>query len=467
MSGLHEAFDEIVADVPVYGDLDRAIEQAEHDRRRRHGVVAGLAAAAVVLAVIIGLLAATGDANDPQRPTGPLNSPSPTPIPVATDGSIYFAAEASAGKALTDFRSFGEVETDPKQMDIYLSRTGQPVRRIIGTSAHERCPAVSPDGARLAYLEGTTIVIVRLDANGDPGSPEVRVDLKAQDLYAPDIYRPRNHAGATCPQWAPDGRRLGYQVTLGDPNTTISGSLTAEVHAVSLDGKDRVLTSFDTPPWQVEPDFAWSPDGDELAYTTVEGVWRAPLDGGAPELLWRSPQGDSTQMMPMDYDRPISLAWSSRDELAFSVRGFVPTEPDNPLSGGNEKYTLVVADADSGRVRLEAPAGSPLEGGAGEAWSPDGSLLVFTGPDGGILLHDRGTGTTEPARLQLAENQAVRLEAPAWSPDGQKLLARARDDAKGFALVSFAANGSSSEVRTPWTWSLDWASLDDVDWSRR
>ena len=35
MSGLHEAFDEIVARVPVYGDLDGAIEQAEQERRRR------------------------------------------------------------------------------------------------------------------------------------------------------------------------------------------------------------------------------------------------------------------------------------------------------------------------------------------------------------------------------------------------------------------------------------------------
>jgi Tol biopolymer transport system component len=464
MSGLHEAVDEIAADVPTYGDLDRAIEQAERDRRRRHGMIAGLAAAAAVVAVIVGVLAVTRD--DEGAPS-PAPRPTPRPTPAATAGSIYFAAEASAGKALTDFRSLGKVETDPQQMDIYLSRQGRPVRRIIATRAHERCPAVSPDGARLAYLEGTTIVIVRLGADGDPGSPEVRVDLKPQDLYAPDIYRPRHVTGPTCPQWSPDGRRLGYQVTLGDPNTTISGSLTAEVHAVSLDGKDRVLASFDTPPWQAEPDFAWSPDGDEVAYTTVDGVWRAPLGGGAPELLWRSPRSDSSQLMPMDHDRPISLTWSSRDELAFSVRSFVPTEPDNPLSGGNEKYTVVVADADSGQVRLEAPAGSALERGAGETWSPDGSLLVFTGPDGGIFVHDRGTGTTAPAPLQFAGNEAARLEAPTWSPDGQKLLARARDDARGFALVSLAVNGSSSTVRTPWTWALDWASLDDVAWSRR
>jgi len=75
MSGLHDAFDEIVADVPVYGDLDRAIEQADRERRHRNGLVAGLAAAAVVLVVIAGIVAVSRDTD-----TAPPISPSPTPV---------------------------------------------------------------------------------------------------------------------------------------------------------------------------------------------------------------------------------------------------------------------------------------------------------------------------------------------------------------------------------------------------
>jgi hypothetical protein len=75
-------------------------------------------------------------------------------------------------------------------MDIYLSRRGQTGTPDLATGAHERCPAVSPDGARLAYLKGPTIVIAPLDAEGSPGAPAVRVDLKAQGLYRPDEYRP-------------------------------------------------------------------------------------------------------------------------------------------------------------------------------------------------------------------------------------------------------------------------------------
>jgi hypothetical protein len=82
MSGLREAFDQIVADVPAYGDLDRAIAQAERERRRRYRVLAGLAAAAAVVAVAVGMLAVTRDTD-----TAPPVSPTPiipTPTPPRT-----------------------------------------------------------------------------------------------------------------------------------------------------------------------------------------------------------------------------------------------------------------------------------------------------------------------------------------------------------------------------------------------
>ena len=98
MSGLREAFDELVADVPVYGDLDRALLQAERERRRRHGLVAGLAAAAAVVAVIVGVVATTRDGSDSQQPIEP-STPTPTTTekttatsePIPTDPSEVLA----------------------------------------------------------------------------------------------------------------------------------------------------------------------------------------------------------------------------------------------------------------------------------------------------------------------------------------------------------------------------------------
>ena len=93
MSGLHEAFDEIVVDGPVYGDLDRAIEQADRERHRRYGVVASLAAAAAVVAVIIGVLAMNGDRDTSPQPIGPTPTPTPTPTERTSPAAPWEPAE--------------------------------------------------------------------------------------------------------------------------------------------------------------------------------------------------------------------------------------------------------------------------------------------------------------------------------------------------------------------------------------
>ena len=92
MSGLRDAFDEIVAEVPEYGDLDRAIEQAERDQRHRHGLVAGLAAAAAVLVVIAGLVAVSRDTD-----TAPPVSPTPSPTPTKSQSPETWADTPVAG----------------------------------------------------------------------------------------------------------------------------------------------------------------------------------------------------------------------------------------------------------------------------------------------------------------------------------------------------------------------------------
>ena len=89
MTGLHAALEEIAADVPVYGDLDRAIDQAERERRRHNGVVGGLTAAAAVVAVVVGVLATTPGRDDSQPPLDPVPTPtSATPTPTETTETI-------------------------------------------------------------------------------------------------------------------------------------------------------------------------------------------------------------------------------------------------------------------------------------------------------------------------------------------------------------------------------------------
>lgn len=70
-----------------------------------------------------------------------VNAPTPTPtenMPIATGGSIYFAADASAGAALTDPRTFEEFETDSQPMETHLSARAS---RFVGSSPREHTNA--------------------------------------------------------------------------------------------------------------------------------------------------------------------------------------------------------------------------------------------------------------------------------------------------------------------------------------
>src|SRR5688572_29893904 len=91
MTGLNDAFNEIVADAPVYGDLPRAIEQATREqRRRRLGLVAGISVAAAVLTVIAGTLAFTRE-NAAPRPADPVIAPTeadPSVVQEIRDGPL-------------------------------------------------------------------------------------------------------------------------------------------------------------------------------------------------------------------------------------------------------------------------------------------------------------------------------------------------------------------------------------------
>jgi hypothetical protein len=229
-----------------------------------------------------------------------------TPTAPAADGSIYFAADTRGGKALTDPVTFNQAEFHPKPSDIYLSRRGTPVRRIIATEGDDRCPRVSPDGEHLAYLQNATLVVARLDAAGNPSAPRVRTHLPASP--------------SGCPQWSPDGSDLGYVAFVDD--APLYTPRPAEVHAVNLDGHDRVVASFEAQTWH-EPAFAWSPDGEKVAYT------RPRADSGALRSAARpSVCGGQRRVTPRGSCRwptTVRPRWPGR----LAARSHSPSTPPN------------------------------------------------------------------------------------------------------------------------------------------
>lgn len=435
--------------VPPVVDLDSVRFQARRNNRR----TAALSVAAAVVAVV-GIsftIAGAQDTSGPD-PVPPMPTPSETRVPDEVGiGALYVAADAGAGEALTDPVNYGRVETAPKPMDIYLRRPGQPAQRVISTDAHERCPAVSPDGRRLLYLEGATVVVVPLDGEGIAGKPELEVKLPRAQEYAP-----RLHFGPTCPQWSPDGSGIAY--------VKQSGGQTGELYVSDLKGEERLLSSEGSgscTPFPcgalVQPyGFAWSPDGDTVAYTSYEGVWRAAVDGSGADLVWQVPETDPPSGVGgFDNDRPIALSWSVRDELAVTIRSFTALDE----SSTREDHTLYVLNVDSGR---REEVGGIAEYDTGAVWSPDGSRLVFVGADWLIRVHDRSSGSTSKLTPALPDDREYHLWDVTWSADAQRLVGLAWAEGEGMALVSVPLDGSSAEPITPWTWGFDWINLEDM-----
>ena len=407
-------------------DVDLLVAEAERRmfRRRLAVVVASAVAVTVIVAGAVALGPGTRRSAPPPPP--PAETPvtvEPGPVPGST---IYFAALTTADGTLTD----PDVKVYPKRTDVYAVREGEPVRRLIATDKNERCPAVSPDGARLAYLEGAALVVRGLDPTGSPEAIDLRVD----------VSRP------SCPQWSPDGRRLA--VASQGPHEERA------LRVVELDGSERVLVRLGV--GATPPDFAWSPEGNTIAYTTQDAVWSAPVGGGAPELLWRgtATPDPSRYGLPLR-GAPIAMALSSTGRLAVSVF------PDGEVH---------VVDPATGREQTLGRAQDPALGWG--RWSPDGTQFAFAGKNARLVVYDiTDGGARTTLRPELGDVGELSIYDVAWSPDGDRLLAGvARHPASSgaaFALVSMNPDGTSVEVLTPWANALYWTYMDQVSWSPR
>jgi len=274
--------------------------------------------------------------------------------------------------------------------------------------------------------------VVQLDSwpiPGGPGPGAVRIAFESNRDGNYEIYTmnadgsvvtrlTNNPATDLEPAWSPDGKKIAFASTR-DGNT--------EIYVMNSDGS--VVTRLTNNP-AVDGSPAWSPDGKKIAFhSNRDGnyeIYVMNSDGAGVTRLTNNSADDEEPAWSPDGKR---IAFRSDRDVSFLI------------------YTM---NSDgSGVTRLTNPSGVD----ASPAWSPDGKIIAFSGYRESPVapgLYDvdiytmnaDGSGIPTPWTLDMALD-----EAPAWSPDGQK-LAFDSDLDSGFVSLDICTMDADGSGRT-------------------
>ena len=411
------------------------------DRRRRNQrIAAGAAAAAIVATGSFAFFRVW-------RTEPPTMDDRPPPVSVIP--SMGAVAYSAVPRGAAD-----PSESPDNPGDIYLSVPGEEPRRILGADGDrldQSCPTFSPDGMRLAYLEGpydtmsmggigvgTKLLVVDLDDEGIPSADPI------------EVVADRSGRIASCPKWSPDGSRLATGSAHGMRVATPgAGSYEITFGQFEDDSTRRALLEFE-----------WSPDGTTLAVLDPNNeLWLLPTDADRePSLLFPETPSKRTYL--------FGMAWSPDGERLAVGRGVGSVHCCECCDGPPFLAIVSVRTGSVERVPLDQVASG--EPGSVLAWLPHDDLIFLA-----------GGGGTRPALLDPASGSVTELQVDhlidspiQWSEDERWFLYVAYDrsryeenDGNGYAVVAEPIDGSRPAVQfSPWAFSL--LSTHDISWRR-
>jgi Tol biopolymer transport system component len=332
-----------------------------------------LLAAAALVVVLAGSLAAGGILRDRPAPSDGLLSASPPLVPSPSPVSTHRMARNGA---IAVTREGVIALIDPV--------TGETVKTLPVSSAEPGDLTWAPDGRRLAFTA--------------PGGVWV---MDVSDGTSQQILTCGEGPDGCSLSWAPDGSRIavahGDTLELVDPDGSNRTTLFVQGHPVNYAGLSQPT---------------WSPDGTRIAFNgwigSGRGLYTINRDGTDPAPI----------LGPVPGIGAFDPAWSP-DGSTIAYVGSTDIrvcEKASPSSCGDQWLLHVMSvalDGSEPRDLHEAGTCYCIGGAPSLTWSPDGTSIAFVGfrsdsfPGGLTVMNPDGTGLR-----QVTEDGG----GPAWQP---------------------------------------------------
>lgn len=236
-------------------------------------------------------------------------------------------------------------------VEIYTITPGGTANRIT-FSTNSSDPAISPDGARIAFVNNNNQIAV-MNADGTGITPLTTTSTAKQD-----------------PTWSPEGTQIAYAANSVD----VDGQTDLEIWVINADGSGPTQLTSNTFP-DTQP--AWSPLGDQIAFVsnrtgdTNRNVYVMGANGSGQTSITPNVATDCAN------PTPATCYQGHDDGPAWSPDGLeIAYVHDQEPNGGGLPAIWTMDPNGANKANLSNNTAVSFDN---PAWSPQGDMLAAVG----------------------------------------------------------------------------------------